>query len=246
MNPVPSNRRILDTIGQKCLDKNTFLNATLLGRHDDDSLSHRIAINVMDMLGCLQVSLSVYLSDALARAQNNIPTYFVMKGEVFPPDRSASNIYLVQNFYAGHVLPFDGGVNLQGQFKNLTEADFNDWTRFTELVMMTTRYGYGYGFQDSKLIYVGTCVLMLHLALCVAYIAWILGNGECQGAGWETIGELIWMTMQSGEGDEKENPERNWEERFIVRQKVVDGSFIARAENKMVLRRAERVSEEGS
>ena len=62
--------------------------------------------------------------------------------------------------------------------------------------------------------------------------------------GWETIGELIWMTMQSGTVDEKENPERNWEERFIVRQKVVDGSFIARAENKMVLRRAERVSEE--
>jgi hypothetical protein len=50
--------------------------------------------------------------------------------------------------------------------------------------------------------------------------------------------------MQSGAGDEKENPERNWEERFIVRQKVVDGSYIARAENKMVLRRAERVSEE--
>jgi hypothetical protein len=243
-NPVPSNRTILDTIGQKCLDKNTFLNATLVGRHFDDGLSHRVVTNVMDMLGCLQVSLSVYLSDALARAQNNIPTYFVMKGEVFPPGRSASNnVYLVQDLYWGHVLPFDDG-NLQGQFTNLTEADFNDWTRFTELAMMTTRYGYGYGFQDSKLIYVGTCVLLLHLALCVVYIAWILGTGECQGAGWETIGELIWMTMQSGAGDEKENPERNWEERFIVRQKVVDGSFTARAENKMVLRRAERVSEE--
>jgi hypothetical protein len=243
-NPVPSNRTILDTIGQKCLDKNTFLNATLLGQHFDDGLSHRTTRNVMDILGCLQISLSVYLSDALARAQNNIPSYFVMKGEVFPPDSSASNIYLVQDLYAGYVLPFDDGFKLQGQFTNLTEADFNNGTMFTELVMTTSRYGYGYGFQDSKLIYVGTCVLLLHLALCVAYIAWILGSGEYQGAGWETIGELIWMALQSGAVEEKENPERNWEERFIVRQKVVDGSFIARTENKMVLRRAERVSEE--
>lgn len=79
-----SNRTTLDTISQKCLDKNTFINATLLGRPFDDDQPHRITLSTIEMLGCLPVSLSAYLADAILRAQNNFPTYFVASGHISP------------------------------------------------------------------------------------------------------------------------------------------------------------------
>ena len=80
-------------IGQKFHDKSAFINANLLGRSVDDDLAHRITLSTMEMLGCLQVSLSVQLAEAIAWTQNNIPACFAASGHIvpysdfsFPPD----------------------------------------------------------------------------------------------------------------------------------------------------------------
>jgi hypothetical protein len=48
-SPVPSNQTILDTIGQICLERHTFLNSSLNGSPFSDSLSHLIMTDPMPM-----------------------------------------------------------------------------------------------------------------------------------------------------------------------------------------------------
>jgi hypothetical protein len=223
--PVPTNRTILDTIAQKCLDKNTFFNSSFIGVPFEDGLSHRIATNPMAMTQCLQVSLSIYLADAIARVQDSIPTYFVAKGHVKPYSSSSpSDVYFAQSLYD----EIDQWAGTYSHGPNISQADFADPNKFLEIYMPASRWGYGYGFQDSKLIFVGSAVLLLHAALCFSYVGWTLGLGEYRSGGWDTIGELLLMAMRSGtalEGDyhetrhlnERKNLKRKWTEKFGVR-----------------------------
>jgi hypothetical protein len=48
-SPVPSNQTILDTIGQICLERHTFLNSSLNGSPFSDGLSHLIMTDPMPM-----------------------------------------------------------------------------------------------------------------------------------------------------------------------------------------------------
>jgi hypothetical protein len=59
-----------------------------------------------------------------------------------------------------------------------------------EMSMNPSRYGYGYGFLESKLVFFGTSVLLLHVAMCLVYVVWILGMGEYRHAGWVSLGEV--------------------------------------------------------
>jgi hypothetical protein len=149
----------------------------------------------MKMLGCLQVVLSIYITDALARVQEPIPTYFVANGRTTPYDSSPKDFFLVQNIYDGIVQSSTGLV------KNITEADFKDTSRFLEMHIDTSRWGYGYGFEDSTLIYVATIVLLLDVAFAFAYLVWILIMGEFEKWAWESIDDLVTIAMRSGSAD---------------------------------------------
>jgi hypothetical protein len=46
--PAPSNRTILDTIGQICLERHTTLNSTLYGSPFSNSFDHRVMTDVRD------------------------------------------------------------------------------------------------------------------------------------------------------------------------------------------------------
>lgn len=84
--PTPTNRTILDTIGQKCIDRHTFLNATFLRQKSvDDGKLNRVSVEEMGISTCLQVSLWVCLSDALARAHDSVHIYINVEGRVDNP-----------------------------------------------------------------------------------------------------------------------------------------------------------------
>jgi hypothetical protein len=73
-DPTPTNRTILDIIGQKCVDSNTHINSTTGVR-----LSN---VDKMVMLTCLNVGLSIYITDAMSRVQDHLPIYFVAEGNI--------------------------------------------------------------------------------------------------------------------------------------------------------------------
>ncbi|RDW75517.1 hypothetical protein BP6252_06659 [Coleophoma cylindrospora] len=223
--PVPTNRSILDTIGQKCLEQTSFLNVSILGTSFNDSLPRRVTTSPMNMPQCLQVSLSVFLTDALARVQDAIPTYFVMEGHVQSQYPSIpSDIFLVQDLYNDYAVQ---SASVYGRVMNISQADFLDPSKFTEMYMPASRWGYGYGFQSSNLVIFGATIILLHVVLCVVYIAWTLGAGEYRSAGWDSIGELVWMAMRSGLTRDdfsgvdalkkKESLKKRWLDRFCVR-----------------------------
>ncbi len=73
---------------------------------------------------------------------------------------------------------------------SVSKADLADPAKFMEIDMHPSRYGYGYGFRESKLVFFGASVLLLHVGLCLVYIVWILGMGEYSNAGWTSLGEV--------------------------------------------------------
>ena len=236
---VVTNRTVLDTIGQKCLEANTFINATFLGKPFNQNQPHRITKNPMNMLMCLEVWLAVHVTEAISHAQDSVPTYFVAEGHNLGlSDNSkyfATDPYLVQNVY-------DDIVQLSSNYepdiyrvKNITKAELEDPKRFTEIQILTSRWGYGYGFQDSTLIYVGVALLLLHAAISIVYIVWILSKGDYRSAGFDSIGGLIALAMtHSGPGVHNEDEydiKKNWSERVMVRELAADGDHSGSSPN---------------
>ncbi|PVH87104.1 hypothetical protein DL98DRAFT_525846 [Cadophora sp. DSE1049] len=224
--PVPGNRTILDAIGEACLEKHTFLNATFLRQKTvGDGKLYYVSTESMALSTCLQVSLSAYLTDALSRAHNTVPIYIDVEGRVDDPYTSyyPKDVSMSQGLYEDAQL-LSSGSDRAKYHANLTAADFQDATRFTEIRMKMSRYGYGYGFQDSILIYVGTVVLLLHATMSVVYIIWVVSMAKHLDTDDRTVGKLLVLGMQSGSlgassdavavaGDEKE-AKTMWKTRF--------------------------------
>lgn len=226
--PTPSSRTIFDVIGQGCLDANSYINDTFRGKSFEDGLPHRMLTNPMDMLQCLQLGLAVTIAEAASRVQDLLPTYFVAEGhnlqvssENSPtPDR---NPFQVSDIYGS--MPQYVGKN-DGRIHGLSMQDFRDPERFTEIFISGARWGYGYGFHDSILIYFGVVVLLVHVLLSLVYVAWILWMGDYLDAGWDTIGGLVAMAMRSGTGEEREveDEKTKWKGRLAVRETKEEGS----------------------
>ena len=233
---VPTNRTVLQVIGQRCLDSNTLINATLFGKEFDDKKPHRITKSPMAMLICLEVWLSIFLTEGIAHAQDSIPAYFVAEGHNLPvssDDFYYKDAFLVQKLGndISHQASKPDPRFADTRVHDITKANFENPDNYTEIHISTSRWGYGWGFQDSKLIYVGVTLLLLHVALCVAYIVWILSMGDYRSAGWESIGELVSMAMRSGKGGEDEaeksggeEAKKRWMKRIVVREVATEGS----------------------
>ncbi|KAH8816001.1 hypothetical protein F5884DRAFT_852464 [Xylogone sp. PMI_703] len=229
LDPVPTNRTILDIIGQKCIDSNTYLNITS-GNYIGDKFA---------ILSCLQVALSIYIADALSRIQDSLPYYFVAEGNVKPDlETYPSNVFYVQDLFASrpgstsmYLNETTGQMQLAQpgrQVTNISKQDFEDAARFVEMRFKTARWGYGYGFEESKLIYVGVVILLIHVLLCIVFIGWMVVAGEDGRRAWETIGELVFAAMRSGalgNRDEvyEEGGKKRWKDSYIIGDVIDQG-----------------------
>ena len=207
---VLSNQTLLQALGQKCMDTNTFAADNIQGIPFPDNGTHRIAPSYNAVVQCLQTAFSFYLADALSHAQDAIPVYLVGEGETVVFDEEAFKPVIVDALAVNSLYdyasdpgdPSDFLVNLDGSgsIQNITAKDLHDPSRFIEIRMALSRYGYGYGFTDSKLICVGVTVLSLHLLLCVVHVAWTFiewWRGCAVSLGLRTVGELVAIALRS-------------------------------------------------
>jgi hypothetical protein len=198
------------------------VNDTILGTPLPDGQRHNVITDHMALLQCFQVSLSVYLVDALSRVQDHLPAYFVASNQkihnCYPGNE---DLYYVQDLYdTANVSGYKIGVD------GLKQADFDDAERFIEISMPLSRYGYGYGFADSRLIYVAATILLVHVTVCIAHVIWIAVTNPRGEMGWETLGELIAVLLRTPvaeRGIPMLKTKGNWSRRIVVREMDGDG-----------------------
>ena len=248
VTPVSTNKTIMQVIGEKCVDRNSAVNETVLGLPFPDNGTHHVMEDPMTILKCLQVSLATYVVDAISRVQDSIPAYFVASGHPVDDYAIHKDLYYVQPLYE------DFGIrNFENHYLGLTQSDFDDTSRFTEIAMPLSRYGYGYGFADSKLIYVAAVILLVHVAVCIGHIIWVAVAGAYVDLGWDTLGELVAVLLRSPNAEHgvpllKTN--RNWNDRIVVSEvgdddktlsdgnlRAADAKIVAQTPSTLVLRR---------
>lgn len=230
-DPETTNRTLLGTLAQECLHRNTFYNATSYGRPFKDNTPHLLIRYPTLINECLQAALSIYLTEAIARVQETLPIYLVTEAHNVKP--KIDDPLLPKSFFTSQSLyeNIDQYKYHEKRNRTITKAEFEDPTRFTEIYMPLSRWGYGWGFQDSILVYVGVTILLVHVGLTVVYVGWILGKGDFLAVGWESMGELLAMAFQSGGGGEIEMvgkyneraEKRMWNAMFGVREVVIRG-----------------------
>ncbi|KAL5314597.1 hypothetical protein ACEPPN_017239 [Leptodophora sp. 'Broadleaf-Isolate-01'] len=223
--PTPTNRTILDTIGQKCIDRHTFLNATFLRQKSvDDGKLNRVSVEEMGISTCLQVSLWMRLLVLTTRCISTS----TLKAESTTLTKSVwpSVFSISQSIYDDPQL-FSSSSYFAPYRANLTAADFQDGERFTEIRLKISRYCYRYSFQDSILIYVGVAIFLLHAAVSVVYVVWVVSMARRPGTDDRNVGKLLAMGMQSGrlgssensvslDGDDKSS-KKMWRTRYGLR-----------------------------
>lgn len=98
------------------------MNDTVFGGSVSDNQPHRVNKHGMRMSECLQVSLSVYLVEALSRLQDSLPAYFVAYGEGRYSYVDADwTMYFVKDlYYTSFVYPKPDG---SGPVEGFTQAD---------------------------------------------------------------------------------------------------------------------------
>jgi hypothetical protein len=108
---------------------------------------------------------------------------------------------------------------------NTTAAHMKDWLR---LDIEVQRFGYGYQWRDSKTVQFGISVLLIHVAMAVGHLFFMLWAivMEEQGVGcsWDQITELIALAVNSKSTSRMENTcagietSRTWQEIVTVRE----------------------------
>jgi hypothetical protein len=208
-----TNISIMQAIGEKCIRMNAVFNQTAQGTPFPDGESHFTVDNRMQMTHCLQTAIGVYAVDALSRVQDSVPAYFVASGRTL--DRDKETVFRAADLYNVDINAFyDEGSSA------LSQSDFDDLSRFTEIDMPMSRYGYGYGFADSRLIYFAIVVLFVHIAVCIAHIVWIAVS-RVERLGWDSLGELVAVLLTFSDAEQgaplvKQTP--NWRDRIVVQQ----------------------------
>ena len=265
---VLSNQTVLQALGQKCVDTNTVVADSIQGITFPDNGTHHITSNYQAVIQCLETAFNFYLADALSHAQDAIPVYLVGEGRggvAYDEDYNPINVdaFAVNSLYSyednfgdpsGFLVNNDGS----GSIQNITAEDLHDPSRFVEIRMALSRYGYGYGFTDSKLIYVGVTVLSVHLLLCVVHVAWMFiewWRGCAVSVGLRTVGELVAIALISDPvAEDEESQDWNdsavkgsrklWTQRVSVRVESVGdevaerkGMGIGAARESLVLRK---------
>ena len=136
----------------------------------------------------LATVLATVTTDGLARiAGNGVWPYST---PVFVIESSPSNLT--------GIFPQTDQVGGFTEPLNTTAASMKDWLR---LDIEVQRYGYGYQWRGSKTVQFGISVLLVHVAMAVGhllYVLWtIIVQHEGVGSSWDQIMELIALAVNS-------------------------------------------------
>jgi hypothetical protein len=231
-----TNISIMQAIGEKCIRTNAAFNRTAQGTPFPDGESHYIVDSRMQMTHCLQTAIGVYTVDALSRVQDSIPAYFVASGRTLDRDRESV-------FRAADLYDFDVNAFYEEESSRFSQSEFDDLSRFTEIDMPMSRYGYGYGFADSRLIYFAIVILFIHIAVCIAHIVWV-SVSRVERLGWDSLGELVALLLAFSDAEQgvpltKKKP--NWRDRVVVKE--MNEEEMVKFEKQLPSRNAKQVKQ---
>ncbi len=134
--------------------------------------------------GCLGISLSVFLAEALSKVQNPFTSFRVWNDTGHPQPSFVDLVPL-----SGTGTPLAGGdVPLQ---------DMLDPAKFTAVDLVFSHYVYGYGFRGVT-IYIALAVLLLYVLLVLAHSAlvlWLTDPGA--GGAWFDMSNFLVLALRS-------------------------------------------------
>lgn len=132
---------------------------------------------------CLESVIALFVADGLARMQGTTNRFCFWRGngELFTVDSHLSGYdsSTLEEVVADHEL-----------WLNTTQDAI---PRFTLEVM---QYGYGYGFQGSKGIYIATVILLIYVLVALIHTAVLIIGGWSSNT-WSKPGELIALAVNS-------------------------------------------------
>ncbi len=115
-----------------------------------------------------------------------------------------------------------------GDDEPLNTTDIADTSQWLRLNPTFQRYGYGYHWYGSKTTQFGISVLLVHLVIASAHMAYVLREILWKDRGlpvtWQTIPELIALAINSGSSEKMQNTcagisdTRTWNEPVAVRE----------------------------
>lgn len=89
---------------------------------------------------------------------------------------------------------------------NTTATSMKDWLR---LEIQVQRYGYGYQWRGSKTVHFAIVVLLVHVAMAVGHLLYVLWKicvlGQGIGSSWDQITELIALAVNSKSSSRMQN-----------------------------------------
>ena len=168
-----SAQTVLQVMGSKCLLSSI------------SSATNFSSTSTMSIPACLEAALALYVTDGLARSQSAIPAFFVSTGH----KDIAAEASAIQPLYKNCQPPYECPIT------NITIADLQDSSKYTEIYLPISRYGYGYGFKGIT-VYIAIAVLLIHVLFVLIYTAFVCCKGISSGA-WSSIGEMLVLAMNS-------------------------------------------------
>ena len=89
---------------------------------------------------------------------------------------------------------------------NTTATSMKDWLR---LEIQVQRYGYGYQWRGSKTVHFAIMVLLVHVAMAVGHLLYVLWKicvlGQGIGSSWDQFTELIALAVNSKSSSRMQN-----------------------------------------
>jgi hypothetical protein len=163
----------------------------------------------------LATVLATVTTDGLARiAGNGVWPYST---PIFVQEESPSNLT--------GIFPQTDQAGGFSEPLNTTAAHLKDWLR---LDIVVQRFGYGYQWRGSKTVQFGISVLLVHVAMAVGhllYMLWtIVVKQQGVGCSWDQITELIALAVNSKSTSRMQNTcagigtSRTWQEIVAVRE----------------------------
>lgn len=170
------------------------------------------------------MTLSLYMTDALAQYQNHFTQYrAVMSSDGQYPDPDVVALPITEMAAAS----IENNTSAYNATLGLgPPPNFLDDTKYTEILISVKRYGYGYG-MNAITMRLAAAVLLLHVLVAVIHTAIVVYNGWHSNA-WGSLGDVIALALSSKPAEQFHGASAGmttkevWDETVRVRKKPGD------------------------
>ncbi len=183
---------------------------------DADTITKKFQGTASETLAAV---LSMAVADGMSRSNYRDIGLYISNGTIVPPDGDITADSLQQQ--AASYIKFNNTIS-PDNLKRVASYQFTN-----------ERYGWGYAFQSSTVLF-AVSILMIHAGLLVVYIAYLIvfrwGLNGWMSEAWADLGELLTLALLSREPTLLENTGVNvdiWKTwRYTIRVREREGDRV--------------------